>query len=73
MKKEEIKKEIVGIFGDVFSEGRYSEEEYISCVLEASRFRCYLENVVDKGNPSADTIYRHIKEYNISLLRGVVE
>ena len=69
MKKEEIKEELVWIFGDIFSEGRYSEEEHISCVLKASRFRSYVENVVNENTPYADTIYRYIKNTNIILLR----
>jgi len=40
-------------------------------VLEASRFHCYLENVVDENTPSADTIYRHIEKSDISSLRGM--
>jgi len=62
-------REIIELFGDIFSEGRYDEKEYINCVLKASSFRGHLENVVNENTPYADTIYRCIKNTNIILLR----
>ena len=53
--------ELAGVFGFVFCGGRYREEGYIGCVVEAASISGYVENIVADGKPSADTIYRRIK------------